>query len=35
MHLSTLAARETNDGWVIDGTKADGAVEQLIGVFRS
>ena len=35
MHSSTLAARETREGWVIDATKADGRIEQLLGLFTS
>jgi hypothetical protein len=35
MHLSTFAARWTEDGWVIDATKIDGRVEQLIGLYNT
>jgi hypothetical protein len=35
MHLSTFEARETDAGWVIDATKNDGKVEQILGVFTS
>jgi gamma-glutamyl-gamma-aminobutyrate hydrolase PuuD len=35
MHLSTFAARKISDGWVIDATKADGCIEQLVGVYNS
>jgi hypothetical protein len=35
MHLSTFAAREISTGWVVDATKADGRVEQLLGVYTS
>jgi hypothetical protein len=33
--LINIAARKTKDGWVIDATKIDGHVEQLIGVYKS
>jgi hypothetical protein len=33
MHLSTFSTRETTIGWVIDATKRDGRIEQLIGIF--
>jgi hypothetical protein len=33
MQLSTFATRHIDAGWVIDATKADGQVVQLIGVF--
>jgi len=33
MHSSTFAIRHIDAGWVIDATKADGRVEQLVGVF--
>ena len=33
MHLSTFTPRHIDAGWVIDATKADGQVVQLIGVF--
>jgi hypothetical protein len=35
MHQSTFAARSADYGWVIDATKNDGQVEQLVGVYRS
>jgi hypothetical protein len=35
MHLSTFAARETLSGWVVDATKADGRIEQLVGLYTS
>jgi hypothetical protein len=33
MHSSTFAIRHIDAGWVIDAIKADGRVEQLVGVF--
>lgn len=35
MHLSTFSARKTTDGWVIDATKLDGHLEQLVGLYTS
>jgi hypothetical protein len=34
MHTSTFATRQTDAGWVIDATKADGEVVQLVGLYR-
>jgi hypothetical protein len=33
MQTSTFTTRHTDAGWVIDATKADGEVVQLIGVY--
>jgi hypothetical protein len=33
MHTSTFATRHINSGWVIDATKANGQVVQLMGVY--
>jgi hypothetical protein len=30
---TTFATRHINTGWVIDATKADGQVEELVGVY--
>jgi hypothetical protein len=35
LHTSTFCARQIFDGWVIDATRSNGLVEQLIGVFSS
>jgi hypothetical protein len=35
MSLSTFAVRKTIHGWVIDATKTDGQVDQLIGVYTT
>jgi hypothetical protein len=35
MHTPTFAARQTAAGWVIDATTANGAIEQLLGLFIS
>ena len=35
MHLSTFASRQITSGWVVDATKADGRVEQLVGLYNS
>jgi hypothetical protein len=33
MQTSTFATRNSDGGWVIDATKADGQIVQLVGVY--